>query len=133
MQNAERSQLVMARILQKAMDMGIQEWMLTFDDLDLDAEFAQFFYPCLEWLEYEEIIRVKGYHRTIGGAANGSVQNVAITTLGQAVLSKQVDLIGDSEPLSETVKKFSSEPKSYSQFGDFLGGAIGGLIKSLGA
>ena len=133
MQNAERSQLVMARILQKTMDIGIQEWTLTFDDLNLEAEFAQFFYPCLEWLEYEGIIRVKGYHRTMGGIANGSVANVAITSLGQAVLSKHVDLTGDPEPLSETVKKISGKPQSYSQFGDFLGGTIGGLIKSLGA
>ena len=133
MDNAEKSQLVMARILEKTMEMGIQEWMLTFDNLKLDAEFAPFFYPCLEWLEQEGLIRVKGYHRTMGGPANGDVQNVHITSFGQAALRQEVSINGKNEMLSETVKNVSKAPASYSQFGDFLGSLLGGLTKSLGS
>lgn len=133
MQNAEKSQLVMARILEKTMDVGIQEWLLTFDDLNLEEDFANFFYPCLEWLEKEGLIRVRSYHRTMGGRAQGSVQNVHITAFGQSVLRQEVNITGESEMLSETVKNVSKEPGYYSKFGDFLGGLLGGFTKSIGS
>ena len=133
MENAEKSQLVMARILDKAMEMGIQEWMLGFDDLKLEDDYANFFYPCLKWLENEGLVRVEGYHRTMGGPANGSVRNVHITAFGQSVLRQEVNITGEREMLSETVKGVSKEPASYSQFGDFLGSLLGGFTKSLGS
>ncbi|MCA8867845.1 MAG: hypothetical protein KDA67_04285 [Rhodobacteraceae bacterium] len=133
MTNAEKSQLVMARILEKAMEMGIQEWMLSFGELELGEDFEDFFFPCLEWLESEGFIRVQGYNRYLGGAAKGNVQNVHITSFGQSVLRREVNITGESEMLSETVKSVSREPASYSQFGDFLGSLLGGFTKSIGS
>jgi hypothetical protein len=131
MDNVEKSQLVMAKILEKSMEIGIQEWALSFNDLDLSDDFAPFFYPCLEWLERENLIRVKAYHRTMGGLANGSVQNVHLTSIGQAALRQEVKIDGTSEMVSETVRKISKEPASYSRFGDFLGSVLGGFTKSI--
>lgn len=122
----------MARILAKAMEMGIQEWMLTFDALDLDDDFSNFFYPCLEWLESEGLVRVTAYHRAMGGPAEGSVQNIPITAFGQNVLRQEVNITGESEKLSETVKSVSTKPEYYSKFGDFLGSLLGGFTKSIG-
>ncbi|WP_238942106.1 hypothetical protein [Marivita cryptomonadis] len=123
----------MARILEKSMEMGIQEWMLKFSDLELDDSYASFFYTCLEWLESEGLIRVHAYHRTMGGIANGWVQNVHLTSFGQAALNQEVSINGSPELVSQTVKNVSKEPANYSQFGDFLGGLLGGFTKSLGS
>ena len=123
----------MARILEKSMDMGIQEWQLRFEDLDLGEDFANFFYPCLKWLEGEGLISVQAYERTMGGPANGCVRNVHLTSFGQAALNQEIHVEGKPERVSQTVKKVSKEPANYSQFGDFLGGLLGGFTKSLGS
>lgn len=121
----------MAKILEKSMEIGIQEWFLKFDDLALSDDFATFFYPCLEWLESESLIRVKSYSRTMGGPAKGVVQNVHLTSLGQAALRQEVNVDGKLEMVSETVRKMSKEPASYTKFGDFLGSVLGGFTKSI--
>ncbi|WP_375573434.1 hypothetical protein ABWH93_09165 [Seohaeicola saemankumensis] len=131
MDNLQKSQLIMAKILEKSMEAGVQEWTLKFDDLDLEVDFASFFYPCLEWLESEGLIRVGAYWRTLDGPASGDVQNVHLTSFGQAALRREVQINGNVEKVSETVRKISKEPASYSRFGDFLGSVLGGFTKSI--
>ncbi|MDT8327588.1 MAG: hypothetical protein RQ750_09440, partial [Roseovarius sp.] len=89
--------------------------------------------PCIRWLEGEGLIKVQAYNRTMGGPAKGHVQNVHITSFGQAALRQEVNINGESEMLSETVKNVSKAPASYSQFGDFLGSVLGGFTKSVGS
>ncbi|MBD0866195.1 MAG: hypothetical protein GDA36_11695 [Rhodobacteraceae bacterium] len=133
MNNDEKSQLVMAHILEKAMQVGIQEWTLSFPDLNLDKEYAPFFYPCLEWLEREELVVVKSYRKAIGGVASGCAYNVHLTSRGQATMKQQIDIAGQNEEVAETVKKVSSAPEQYTGFGAFLGGVLGGFTKSIGS
>lgn len=129
----EETNLVMAKILSLAMENGVRHWDLEFDDLELDAKYGTYFYPCVEWLEYEGMIRVGHYSRTMGGIANGSVDNVALTSLGMSVLGREIEAIEGKETLSETVQKVSEGKVDYHRIGDAIGGLIGGAIKSMGS
>ncbi|MGC9419978.1 MAG: hypothetical protein ACP5EN_13510 [Rhodovulum sp.] len=131
--NLEKSQKMIARLIECAAENGIKESMIQFSDLGLDSSYEEYFYPCLEWLEREGIVRTKAHHRTMGGAASGSIQNLVLTSVGQSLLGMKVSVGDKEETLAETVEKVSKGDQSYSKFGDFLGGAIGGPIKSLGA
>lgn len=128
----ERTNLVLAKILEKAMENGVSHWSLQFDDLELDQEFATHFYPCVKWLEAEGLIRVEEYSRTMGGIANGSVDNIALTSLGMAVLGTEIEVGGKKELLSKAVTDVSEGGVDYHRIGDAIGGLIGGVIKSVG-
>ena len=122
--------LVLAKILNLAMQNGVRHWDLEFSDLKLEAEFETYFYPCVKWLEAEGMIRVGHYSRTMGGLANGSVDNIALTSLGMSVLGHEVEAVGKREALSETVQKVSEGKVDYNRIGDAIGGLIGGIIKA---
>jgi hypothetical protein len=68
----QKSNVVLAKILNLAMENGLSHWSLEFSDLDVDSECETYFYPCVEWLEAEGLVRVGEYARTMGGLANGS-------------------------------------------------------------
>lgn len=129
----ERTNLVLAKILERAMENGVSHWSLQFDDLELSQEFATHFYPCIKWLEAEGLIRVEEYSRTMGGIANGSVDNIALTSLGMAVLGTEIEVGGKKEPFSKTVTEVSAGRVDYHRIGDAIGGLIGGVIKSFGS
>jgi hypothetical protein len=133
MNEMEKSELVIARILNLLLVWGIQHTSLKFDELELEQEYATFFYPCLEWLESEGLIRVKAYNRTIGGHAGGSANQPVLTSYGMTVLGQKIIANGDTEQLSEGVKKVSSGESSLWQVGDAIGGILGRLTKSLGS
>ena len=128
----ERSNLVLAKTLEKAMEHGVSHWSLEFDDLGLDQEYATHFYPCIKWLEAEGLIRVEEYARTMGGLANGSVENISLTSLGMAVLGTEIEIGGKKEPLSKAVTDVSEGRVDHHRIGDAIGGLIGGVIKSAG-
>lgn len=127
----ERSNLVLAKVLDLAMQNGISHWNLTFAELKLPEEFKTHFFPCIRWLEAEGLIRVDEYVETIGGYANGMVMNIALTSRGMAVLGQKIAVDGHEEEFSETVKKVSEGKVDYHRIGDAIGGLIGGLIKSI--
>ena len=133
MTEMEKSELVIAKILSLLLEWGIQHSSLEFEELELDNEFATHFYPCLEWLESEGIIRVKAYNRTIDGFASGSVNQPVLSAYGMSILGQKTIANGDSEQLSEGIKKISSGERSLWQVGDAIGGILGGLTKSLGS
>jgi hypothetical protein len=129
----EKSNLVLAKVLERSLENGVSHWSLEFKDLGLDTDYATFFYPCIEWLEAEGLIRVGSYERTMGGLANGSVENIALTSLGMAVLGTEIEVGGRKEALSETVSEVSRGKVDYHRISDALGGLIGGVIKSVGS
>jgi hypothetical protein len=126
-----RTDLVLAKILDLAMTHGVTHWSLEFPDLDLGGEYETYFYPCVEWLEAEGLIRVGGYARTMGGIANGSIDNISLTSRGMAVLGQKIEVNGAQEPLSNAVKEVSSGKVDYHRIGDAIGGILGGLFKSM--
>ncbi len=126
-----RSNLVLAKVLDLAMAKGISNWRLVFSDLELGAEYETFFYPCIEWLEAEGLIRVGTYAKTINSQASGAVFNISHTSRGMAVLGQTISIDGADETLADTVKKVSAGKIDYHRIGDAIGGIIGGLFKSL--
>ncbi len=128
----ERSNLVIAKILDAAMKNGIKHWSLEFFDLNLDEGYATNFYPCIEWLESEGLIRIGATRRLLGGIADGTVHNIALTSRGMAVLGQTIDVAGNSLKLSEAVTKVSNGQLSYNKIGDAIGGIIAGFVKAIG-
>jgi len=131
MSNIERSEKVIAKILSLAMDRGISHWQLEFEDLELDNEYAVHFFPCVEWLEAEGVIRVGQYARTLGGLATGTVVNPTLTSSGFALLGREVDMGEGARQLSESVKSVSEGHTGYAEAGNFTGGLLATFIKSM--
>ncbi len=127
----EQSNLVLAKILDLAMKNGVSHWSLGFKDLALGDEYATHFYPCIEWLEHEGLIRVGHYSRTMGGIANGSVGNISLTSRGMALLGQSVTIQGSKVTLSDTVRQVS-EGRDHSRIGDLIGGFLAGFVKNIG-
>ena len=132
MEGVEKSEQVIAKILSMAMERGITHSQLRFADLQLDEEFADHFFPCLEWLEAEGIIRIGQYARTMGGVANGAVMNPVLTARGFALLGREVDLGDGAKRLSESVRSVSAGNATYAKAGNFTGGLLASFIKSMG-
>ncbi|SEP14319.1 hypothetical protein SAMN04490248_1292 [Salinihabitans flavidus] len=57
MDDLQRSETVIAKILSLLMEWGIQETQLEFSELDLSDEYRPFFFSCVKWLEAEGVIR----------------------------------------------------------------------------
>jgi hypothetical protein len=129
----EKSNLVIAKVLDMAMKNGIAHWSLEYSDLDLDDSYRTFFYPCINWLEAEGLIRVGSVSRTLGGLANGSVENISLTAHGMAVLNQKIEVAGNQVTLSETVTAVSEGSVSYNKIGDAIGGLIAGFVKAIGS
>ncbi|MDR0809002.1 MAG: hypothetical protein LBE86_07745 [Gemmobacter sp.] len=127
----ERTNIMLAKILDRAMSNGVSHWTLEFGDLGLSDEFGTYFFPCIEWLEAEGLIRVGACDRLLGGVAAGCARNIALTAKGMAVLGAQIDVQGRREPLSVSVKQVSEGKVDYNRIGDAIGGLIGGFLKSM--
>ena len=127
----EKSELVIAKILELLMDWGIQDSKLEFNELELDDSFACFFFPCIEWLSDEGVIRAGEIQKYLNGPGQGTVMRPALTSYGISLLGNSIR-VGDTEvKLSDAVKAVSSERKSFSGVGDFMGGLLGGFTKSI--
>ena len=131
--NLVKSETLIAKVLQPAIENGLSHWTLEFADLGLDASYATFFFPALEWLEAEGLIRVGEYARTMGGLANGAAINVHLTSYGMHLLGKTITVGDRKVTLQEEVRRMSAGERSFSSLGDFVGGLLGGFTKSMGA
>lgn len=133
MNNLQRSEIVIAKILDHLSELGLQEQLLSFSDLELEDDFGEFFFPCIEWLAAEGVIRHDGIGRLLGGRALGHVQNPVLTSFGFKALGTTIAIGERSETLAGAVKKVSTDKQSFAQIGDFLGGLLGGFTKSIGS
>ena len=129
----QKSNVVIAKVLHLTMEHGLSHWALQFSDLGLDQSFETHFFPCLEWLESEGLIRVGSTSRTMGGLANGQVNNVALTARGMLVLGAQFEVAGKRETVSSMVEKTSAGGPDGFRIGEVIGGIIGGFTKSIGS
>ncbi|MBL4808224.1 MAG: hypothetical protein JKY31_13210 [Rhodobacteraceae bacterium] len=133
MDNIQKSELVIAKILGLLMEWGVQKNELTFEELKIDSAYSNFYFPCINWLVAEKVIRVSKIMQFANGAADGLVQNPVLTSHGMRVLGLQISYGDGGITMAEAVKSVQSGDKSYSQFGDFFGGFLGGFTKSLGS
>ena len=131
MTNLEKSELVLARILELLLDRGIQLGLISFDDLELEGEYLPFYGPCFEWLVREGLVAAKN----ISGSQIGDYAIISPSLTARGLVFLGLEIEGDERGLKilEVVRQASSERKSLSEIGDFTGGFFGGMIKSLGS
>lgn len=134
--NLEKSEVVIARILALLMESGIQECTLKFEELDLDPdEFGSFFFPCVQWLVDEGVIRVRSSQRYQSPIYGGTITAPTLTSRGLNLLGQKLNLGEEHniETLSDRVQTVSNQGADYSGIGDFFGGILGGFTKSMGS
>ena len=131
MSNLQKSEVVIARILQILVESGIQAWQIEFEELELDEDFRPFFVPCAKWLRDEGIVRVSEIAEFSGGA---TILHPVITAFGLHKLGMSVSF-SDSEKinLGDAVRDVSQRKAPYAQLGDLVGGILGGFTKSIGS
>jgi hypothetical protein len=127
----QKSELVISKILSLVISWGIQSSDLKFEELELDQSYKTFFIPCVRWLCDEGIIRSGKIYEF--GADEGIVMQPVLTSFGMRVMGSDIQLGQSTEKIATAVDRVSSGERSYSQVGDFFGGILGGLTKSLGS
>lgn len=133
MSGLEKSNVVIAKVLQLAIENGLSHWTLSFADLGLDKSYSTYFYPCVEWLEAEGVVRVGEYARTMGGYAEGCVMNVSLTARGMALLGCQIEIDGNRMSVAGAVNEASETQGGAHRIGEIIGGVLGGFTKSIGS
>jgi hypothetical protein len=128
MDNLQKSEAVIARILAHLAENGLQATELNHDTLQLGAELQPFFEICYDWLEAEGIVRSSKVVKAAGGEI--WIFNPVITANGFRLLGQGVILGGEEKSLGTAVKEVSSG-RSYSSLGDFFGGLLGGFTRSI--
>jgi len=114
------------------MEWGIQESTLQFSELELEEkDFGPFFWPCVEWLISEGVIRAQDTERRIGSVHSGKVVNPVLTSYGFKLLGQKLMMGQEEAQLAERVKEVSRSGTSYSGVGDLIGGILGGFTKSI--
>ena len=131
MDDLQKSELVISKILSLVISWGIQSSDLKFEELELDQSYKTFFIPCVRWLCDEGVLRALKIHTLAGGG--GIITNPVLTSYDMNLMGETIQLGNEAEKMATAVGKVSSGERSYSQTGDFLGGLLGGFTKSLGS
>lgn len=126
----QQSERIVALILKALLENGIRYGtMLSIENLDFEpsAEDQSIFEGCCLWLLDEGIIRCTNIDQVRRGTplANPAITAHGFSLLGQAFLSEPDERLGDA------VRNVADGSKSYSGFGDFVGGLLGGFTKSI--
>lgn len=132
MDDIAKSELVISKILTLLMEWGIQESELAFEELDLETEdYGVFFFPCIEWLVSEGIIRTGKIYKFKDGPGSGTVLRPVLTSLGFQILGESISIGNKDDQLANQIRKVSESGTNYSGVGDFFGGLLGGFTKSM--
>ncbi|MGV8950224.1 MAG: hypothetical protein ACOH2M_03905 [Cypionkella sp.] len=131
MDNLERSELVIAKILGLLVEWGLSETSMEFSELELDDEYLPFFATCIEWLEAEGVIRVKRVHKFLDGTSR--IQGPVLTARGISLMGNQIKVGNTDVTVGNAVKETAKHTNYYTGLGDIGGGFVGGLFKSLGS
>ena len=132
MNNMEKSELVVMKILSRLMDTGFTRTVLAFQNLDLTDEYEEFFDLSAEWLLEEGVIRAADFAKTRG--ESGALANPVLTAYGLSLLRQPSPVSGDErETMGTAIKNASEKGTSYAGIGDFIGGLLGGFTKSIGS
>ncbi len=129
MKSLEASEVVIGKILTLLMDWGIRPTEMKFEELELDEEYKPYFISCLEWLQDEGLIRVHEIVQFIDGG--GFALSPVLTAQGLAVLGTQISTGKDADTVANAVREVADTKRSYSHVGEFVGGMLGALTKTL--
>lgn len=129
MENIEKSEVVIARILSKVLEFGLQDAGLEFKELELGDSYAPFFSTCVDWLVAEGLIRVGTHIKTKDGEC--FLAGITLTSHGFAVLGQEISGTDRGETVADAVKQVTDSGAGYSGVGDFIGGLLGGFTKSI--
>lgn len=128
MEDLEKSELIVAKILEKLFERGLQEGGVEFNDLGLEEGFLPFFNVSVRWLKSEGLIRFDSFN--LAGGYKG-MRNPTLTSRGFKAING-VTLIGSTEmPTKEVVKEVASQSGRWSQIGEFTGSLLGSFTKSV--
>lgn len=129
--NLQKSEVVIAKILQDLVQTGLQSGVsLQFDDLELDGQFEPFFAGCCLWLLDEGIIRCSNEQQV---AQEMPMVNPVITAKGFSILGQP--FVGGDEGVrvGKALQDVAQGNRNYAGVGDLMGGVLGGFIKSMGS
>jgi hypothetical protein len=122
---------MVAIILHFLMTRGIQTGGVGINDLDASEELKKFFPACMSWLKAEGLIRFNHAKRY---SDIGFVYfDPSLTSRGFAVMGTNFEYANRKLTIGQAVEEVSQGGTSFSKFGDFVGGILGGLTKSLGS
>ena len=129
--NLEKSELTISKILERLLDFGLTQGMqLSFSDLDLPEGYVPIYNGSCAWLLDEGIIRCANMSKPMSGTI--VLISPMITSKGFALLDQPFQIGGKSVRVGEAVKEVAAGRRNYASFGDFIGGVLGGLTKSMG-
>lgn len=129
MNNVEKSEVVIAKILNHLMEKGLQRGDLRTGDLGLDEELQPFFEECCFWLINEGLITVKNQSIAMKGSL--FLMSPQITSKGFAALRNSLLLGAEVSSVQDAIKATSNDIGYLAKFGEFSGSFLGALTKSL--
>lgn len=131
MDNLQRSEIVISKILQDLVETGLQYGTaLEFEELGLGEEFEPFFTGCCLWLLDEGIVRCTNEGQVLHGVP---MVNPVITAKGFALLGQPFVQGDEGNRVGDAVKEIARGNRNYAGLGDFFGGLLGGFTKSIGS
>ena len=133
--NIEKSELVIATVLRILIERGLRAGSLEFKQLGLSDEYRPFFATSFSWLQSEGFVRAVRV-TVIPDDEDEThddllVYNPALTAYGFSRLGQSVKIGETTTTLREAVDTRTSGKPSAWQIGDFVGGILGGTIKSV--
>ncbi len=130
MNNLQKSERTIALILSLLMERGIQHGIVNFSKEIDDHELMPFIGPCFRWLVSEGIVSAVNYAET---KDSFGVVSPSLTSNGFRALGQPISVGENERTLAYLVEDVSKSGRSYSEFGDFFGGLLGGFTKSIGS
>ena len=130
MKNLETSAKVISSILAKLLENGLKESFLQSEDFGLSEDETLYLRTCFDWLADEGIVR---WTNTSHSKDSSAWIDPVLTSRGFALLGSKLEFDGQQITVAEIVEQGKAVKGNYTVIGDFLGAAMGGLIKSIGS
>ena len=130
MNSTQKSERVMAMILARLLENGVQDGEMDEDRLGLTDELRPYFGQCFKWLIREGLVSAGSFRSTNSGSF---AVDPVLTARGYELLGRKFAIDGRDVSAAQIVNEKSKDATSYTGLGDFLGGVLGGFTKSIGS
>jgi hypothetical protein len=128
--NHQKSELVVAKVLQYLLDRGLQPTELDEATLGLSDELQPFLPTCIQWLANEHLIHLES--GSISRPDSIRLINPMVSAKGFSVLDAPFGPSSNNETVGDAVQKVSAGQSTYARAGNFAGGLLASFIKSMG-